>query len=73
MVGLLREKKRWFALVDFCREPAGDTDMPDGTARKLVDISRLNELGLTASIGLREGIADTYRWYLDNIAVTAEP
>jgi GDP-L-fucose synthase len=42
-----------------------NTDMPDGTPRKLLDVSRLAELGWTARISLHEGIADAYRWYLD--------
>lgn len=41
-----------------------DTSMPDGTMRKLLDVSRLDGLGWTASIGLREGIARTYDDYL---------
>ena len=40
-----------------------DTSRPDGTPRKLLDVSRLEALGWRARIGLREGIADTYRWY----------
>lgn len=41
------------------------TDMtkPDGTPRKLLDVSRINALGWRARVGLREGIAETYRWY----------
>jgi GDP-L-fucose synthase len=45
-----------------------NTDMPDGTFRKLLDVTRLRELGWTASIGLREGVADAYRWFLDHHA-----
>jgi GDP-L-fucose synthase len=41
-----------------------DTNMPDGTPRKLLDVSRLTALGWKASIGLAEGIASTYRNYL---------
>jgi GDP-L-fucose synthase len=43
-----------------------DTSMPDGTPRKLLDVSKLHSLGWSASIGLREGIKDTYEWYLSN-------
>lgn len=43
-----------------------DPSMPDGTPRKLLDVGRLADAGWTARIGLREGIAATYRWYLDN-------
>jgi len=41
-----------------------NTAMPDGTPRKLLDVSRLTQLGWTPRIGLREGIASTYGWYL---------
>lgn len=43
-----------------------DRTKPDGTPQKLLDVSRLSSLGWSAKIGLREGIASTYRWYLDN-------
>ncbi len=42
-----------------------DTTKPDGTPRKLMDVSRLTRLGWRAAIPLREGLADTYRWYLE--------
>ncbi len=41
-----------------------DTSKPDGTARKLMDVGKVAELGWQASIGLRDGLADTYRWFL---------
>jgi GDP-L-fucose synthase len=41
-----------------------DPGRPDGTPRKLLDVSRLTRLGWRPRIGLREGIAETYRWYL---------
>ena len=43
-----------------------DTNKPDGTPRKLMDISRLNSQGWKASIELGNGIKKTYRWFLDN-------
>jgi GDP-L-fucose synthase len=43
-----------------------DTSKPDGTPRKLLDVSRLSALGWTASIPLDEGIAATYAWYLEH-------
>jgi GDP-L-fucose synthase len=43
-----------------------DTSKPDGTPRKLLDVSRLASLGWRASISLEAGIASTYRWFLDN-------
>ena len=43
-----------------------DSSRPDGTPRKLVDVSRLTELGWQSKISLREGVERTYAWYLDN-------
>ncbi len=40
-----------------------DTRRPDGTPRKLLDVSRLRDLGWTARIRLHEGIASTYAWF----------
>ncbi|MCP4130481.1 MAG: GDP-L-fucose synthase [bacterium] len=40
-----------------------DSAKPDGTPRKLQDVSRLNELGWSASVELRDGIVKTYEWY----------
>lgn len=41
-----------------------DRSKPDGTPRKLLDVSRLSNLGWSARIPLREGITQTYSWYL---------
>jgi GDP-L-fucose synthase len=43
-----------------------DPTMPDGTPRKLLDVSRLADLGWAASTELRAGIDRTYRWFLDH-------
>ena len=43
-----------------------DGSKPDGMSQKLLDVSRLHRLGWRARIGLEEGIADTYRWFLGN-------
>jgi GDP-L-fucose synthase len=43
-----------------------DTTKPDGTAKKLLDISRLKNMGWTYSIELVEGLKKTYQWYLKN-------
>lgn len=45
-----------------------DPDKPDGTPRKLLDVSRLRALGWQARIGLREGVADTYDWYRQRVS-----
>jgi nucleoside-diphosphate-sugar epimerase len=44
-----------------------DPSKPDGTPRKLLDVSRLSELGWKASTGLAKGIRSTYDWYLKNV------
>lgn len=44
-----------------------DSSKPDGTLRKLMDISRLKGLGWTPTIGLEQGIEETYRWFLTNV------
>lgn len=43
-----------------------DMSLPDGTPRKLLDVSRMERLGWRAEIGLEEGLRDTYRWFLNN-------
>ena len=47
---------------------AFDATKPDGTMRKLIDVGRLARLGWRASTPLEQGIAGTYRWYLDQLA-----
>lgn len=41
-----------------------DPSKPDGTMRKLMDVSRLRKMGWTAKIDLRQGVESTYRWFL---------
>jgi GDP-L-fucose synthase len=43
-----------------------DRSKPDGTPRKLLDVSRLRGMGWRHTIDLREGVLETYRWYLEN-------
>jgi len=43
-----------------------DASKPDGTPRKLLDISKIQSLGWSPRIPLREGIADAYRWFCEN-------
>lgn len=44
-----------------------DTSKPDGTPRKLLDVSRLKALGWQPRLSLKEGISDAYRWYLEHV------
>ena len=43
-----------------------DASKPDGTPRKLMDVGKLERLGLTASISLRNGLEQTYAWFLEH-------
>ncbi len=52
--------------VGFEGELAWDTTKPDGTPRKLLDVSKLRALGWKPTITLRDGIAQTYQWFLAN-------
>ena len=49
--------------VGFDGEIAWDASKPDGTPRKLLDVSRLTRLGWRPAIGLDAGIRSTYEWY----------
>jgi GDP-L-fucose synthase len=51
-------------VVGYQGEIVFDRSKPDGTPRKLLDVSRLHGLGWRASIPLREGLRQTYEWYL---------
>lgn len=51
-------------IVGFEGEISWNSDMPDGTPRKLLDVSKLKGLGWQEKMGLREGIKATYDWYL---------
>jgi GDP-L-fucose synthase len=53
-------------VVGFEGDIVHDTSKPDGTPQKLLDVSRLQALGWKPSVTLREGIASTYRWYLES-------
>ena len=53
-------------VVGFEGELVFDTSKPDGTPRKLLDVSRLEKLGWVASISLEDGLRNAYRWFLDH-------
>ena len=54
------------AVTGFAGELAFDASKPDGTPRKLMNVSKLAKLGWTASIALKDGLQSTYDWYLDH-------
>ena len=53
-------------IVGYDGDIAFDHTKPDGTPRKVLDVSRASRAGWNATIGLTEGLERTYRWYLDN-------
>lgn len=53
-------------VIGYSGEIRWDASRPDGTPRKVLDVSRLTSIGWKAGIELREGIEKTYRWFLDN-------
>lgn len=55
-------------VVGFSGSVHFNSALPDGTPRKLLDVSRLNALGWQSSIPLNQGIADTYAWFMENVA-----
>jgi GDP-L-fucose synthase len=55
-------------IVGFQGEIIWDTDKPDGTPRKLLDVTHLSQLGWRARISLKEGLTETYRWFREHIS-----
>ena len=64
---ILELASRIAGVVGFDGSIATDPSKPDGTPRKLLDVSKLSALGWKPKIELDEGIAGTYRWFLENI------
>lgn len=46
-----------------------DRSKEDGAPRKLLDVSKMNSLGWSAEIGLKQGLIDTYAWYVENLKI----
>jgi GDP-L-fucose synthase len=53
-------------IVGYEGQIALDPSKPDGTPRKLLDVSRINDLGWQAAVPLRDGITSTYQWFLEH-------
>ncbi|WP_156687062.1 GDP-L-fucose synthase family protein [Mycobacterium sp. Marseille-P9652] len=53
-------------VVGFGGRIVQDRTRPDGTPRKLLDVSRISDLGWRPTIGLRSGLESTYRWFLEH-------
>jgi GDP-L-fucose synthase len=59
-------------VVGYAGQIRFDPSRPDGTPRKLLDVSRLNALGWRARIGLEDGVRATYDWYCDHLPVSVD-
>jgi len=53
-------------VVGFKGDLMFDSNKPDGTLRKLMDVSRLNSLGWKYTLSLEAGLKLTYQWFLEN-------
>ncbi len=53
-------------VVGFAGRLVFDPSKPDGTPRKLLDVSRLGAVGWRPHIALRDGVEQTYRWFVEN-------
>ena len=60
-------------IVDVDVDLVWDATKPDGTPRKLLDVSRLHDLGWKHQIDLEDGIKRTYAWYRDAVASGMAP
>jgi GDP-L-fucose synthase len=58
-------------VIDYKGNFSFDTSKPDGTPKKVLDVSRLQNLGWQASIPVEEGLSSTYQWYLEKQACLA--
>jgi GDP-L-fucose synthase len=60
LITIIKEEVGYTGKIEF------DTTKPDGTPRKLLDVSKIHQLGWRAKTPLREGIRRTIQWYLEN-------
>lgn len=65
-VTILELAQKVAAVTGYAGRISTDPTKPDGTLRKLMDVSRLAGMGWSAKIGLDQGIAETYAWFLSN-------
>ena len=66
LAGIVRDIVYPEAVIEF------DASKPDGTPRKLLNVETIQGLGWQHTIGLREGIASTYQWFLENSSLARE-
>ena len=65
-ISLLELAQKVAAITGYKGRILTDPTKPDGTLRKLMDVSRLTQMGWSAQIGLDQGLAETYQWFLAN-------
>jgi len=65
-ISILELAQKVAAFTGFAGRIVTDPSKPDGTLRKLMDVSRLTQMGWSARIGLDQGLAETYQWFLAN-------
>jgi GDP-L-fucose synthase len=53
-------------IVGYLGKIVWDSSKPDGTPQKLLDVSRINQLGWESSIDLKHGLEETYKWYVES-------
>jgi GDP-L-fucose synthase len=66
-ISILELAEKVARVTGFKGRIVNDLTKPDGTMRKLLDVSRLRAMGWSARIELDEGLEQTYRWYVDHI------
>jgi GDP-L-fucose synthase len=62
LASLIKEEVGYEGHVEF------DASKPDGTMKKLTDVSKLHQLGWTHKIEVKEGVSKMYKWYNDNLS-----
>ncbi|BDH60823.1 GDP-L-fucose synthase [Lysinibacillus sp. PLM2] len=67
-LSILELAKTLCDVIGFKGEIVFDFNKPDGTPRKLTDVTKLHGLGWKHQIELKEGVQDTYQWYLEHVA-----
>jgi GDP-L-fucose synthase len=65
-ISILELAQKVAAITGYKGRILTDPSKPDGTPRKLMDVSRLTQMGWSAQIGLDQGLAETYQWFLTN-------
>lgn len=65
-ISILELAQKVAAITGYKGRIITDPSKPDGTLRKLMDVSRLTQMGWSAQIELDQGLAETYQWFLAN-------